>query len=60
MVPVEVRAFGLLAVCVILLAAVLIGQWIPTRAGIAAKPLTLLALVVVIALALVVFVTTWQ
>jgi hypothetical protein len=60
MVPVEVRAFGLLAVCVILLAAVLIAQWMPAREGIVAKPLTLLALVVVIALAIVVFVTTWQ
>lgn len=60
MVPVEVRAFGLLAACVILLAAVLIVQWMPARAGIVAKPLMLLLLAVVIVLAILVFVTTWQ
>jgi hypothetical protein len=59
-VPVEVRAFGLLAACVILLAAVLIVQWMPARAGIVAKPLMLLLLAVVIVLAILVFVTTWQ
>jgi hypothetical protein len=32
MVPIEVRAFGMLAVCVILLAALLIVQWVPARA----------------------------
>ena len=60
MVPVEVRAFGLLAACVILLAAVLIVQWIPARATVIAKPLMLLILVVVIALGIVVAVTTSQ
>jgi hypothetical protein len=59
-VPVEVRAFGLLAACVLLLAAVLIVQWMPARAGIVAKPLMLLLLAVVIVLAILVFVTTWQ
>lgn len=48
MVPAEVRAFGLLAVCVILLAAVLIVQWMPARATVDAKPLMLVILVVVI------------
>jgi hypothetical protein len=58
MVPVEVRAFGLLALCVILLAAVLILQWMPARAGTVAKPLALLLLVVVIVLGIMVFVMT--
>jgi hypothetical protein len=60
MVPVEVRAFGLLALCVSLLAAALIVQWIPARATVIAKPLMLLILVVVIALGIVVAVTTSQ
>ena len=60
MVHLEVRAFGLLALCVILLAAALIVQWIPARATVIAKPLMLLILVVVIALGIVVAVTTSQ
>jgi hypothetical protein len=60
MVPVEVRAFGLLAVCVILLAAVLIVQWMPARATVVAKPLMLLILVVVIMLGIMVAVMTSQ
>jgi prolipoprotein diacylglyceryltransferase len=60
MVPVEVRAFGLLTVCVILLAAVLIVQWIPARATVVAKPLMLLILALVIALGILVAVTTSQ
>ena len=60
MVPVEVRAFGLLAVCVILLAAVLIVQWISPEPGPLAKPLMLLVLVVVIVLGIMVFVMTAQ
>jgi hypothetical protein len=60
MVPVEVRAFGLLAVCVILLAAVLIVQWMPARATVVAKPLMLLFLVVVIVLGIMVAVMTSQ
>jgi prolipoprotein diacylglyceryltransferase len=59
-VPVEVRAFGLLTVCVILLAAVLIVQWIPARATVVAKPLMLLILVVVIVLGIMVAVMTSQ
>jgi len=60
MVPVEVRAFGLLALCVILLAAVLVLQWMPARAATVAKPLALLLLVVVIVLGIMVLVMTSQ
>ena len=58
MVPVEIRAFSLLAVCVIALAAVLIAQWLPARDGVVAKPLVLLALVVVVVLGIIVLVST--
>ena len=60
MVPVEVRAFGLLAACVILLAALLIVQWMPARAGIVAKPVMLLVLIVVVVLGILVLVMTAQ
>ena len=60
MVPIEVRAFGLLAVCVILLAALLIVQWMPARAGIVAKPVTLLVLIVVVVLGILVLVMSAQ
>lgn len=60
MVPIEVRAFGLLAVCVILLAALLIVQWMPARAGVVAKPVMLLVLIVVVVLGILVLVMTAQ
>lgn len=60
MVPIEVRAFGLLAVCVILLAALLIVQWMPARAGVVAKPVMLLVLIVVVVLGILVLVMTTQ
>jgi len=60
MVPIEVRAFGLLAACVILLAALLIVQWMPARAGIVAKPVMLLVLIVVVVLGILVLVMTAQ
>jgi hypothetical protein len=60
MVPIEVRAFGLLAVCVILLAALLIVQWMPARAGVVAKPVMLLGLIVVVVLGIIVLVMTAQ
>jgi len=60
MAPVEVRAFGLLAVCVILLAVVLIVQWMPARATVVAKPLMLLILAVVIVLGIMVAVMRSQ
>ena len=60
MVPIEVRAFGLLAVCVILLAALLVVQWMPARAGVVAKPMMLLVLIVVMVLGILVLVMTAQ
>jgi hypothetical protein len=59
MVPVEVTAFGLLAVCVILLAGVLFVTLVfPRDAAILARYLLVPALVVVVALAIYVLVTT--
>jgi hypothetical protein len=59
MVPVEVTAFGLLAVCVILLACVLFVIVVfPRDAAILARYLLVPALVVVVALAIYVLVTT--
>ncbi len=52
MVPIEVRAFKLLAVCVMLLAAVLIVQLVPRRATIVDRPLLLLVLALVVGLAI--------
>jgi ABC-type transport system involved in multi-copper enzyme maturation permease subunit len=60
MVPVEVRAFTLLAVCVLLLAAVLILQLLPRRESAFGRPLTLVILVVVAVLSIVVIVQTRQ
>lgn len=59
MVPVEVTAFGLLAVCVILLAGVLFVNLVfPRDAAILARFVLVPALAVVVALALYVLVTT--
>ena len=58
MVPVEVTAFGLLAVCLILLAAVLAYQLVPRPAPLPARLLMLVVLAVVVVLAIVVLVTT--
>ena len=59
MVPVEVTAFGLLAVCVILLAGVLFFNLVfPRDAAILARYVLVPALAVVVALALYVLVTT--
>jgi hypothetical protein len=59
MVPVEVTAFGLLAVCVILLSCVLFVNLVfPRDAAILARYLLVPALVVVAALAIYVLVTT--
>lgn len=60
MVPIEVRAFGLLAVCVMLLAALLLVQWLPARSGVVAKPVMLLVLIVVVVLGILVLVMTAQ
>jgi hypothetical protein len=60
MVPVETRAFGLLAVCVILLATVLLVQRIPARAASVARPVMLLIPVVVIVLGILVLIMTAQ
>jgi hypothetical protein len=59
MVPVEVTAFGLLAVCVILLAAILFFNLVfPRDAAILARALLVPALALVVALAIYVLVTT--
>jgi prolipoprotein diacylglyceryltransferase len=58
MVPVEVTAFGLLAVCVILLAVVLAVQLMPRPATFPTRALMGLALVVVVVLAIYVWATT--
>jgi hypothetical protein len=59
MVPVEVTAFGLLAASVILLAAVMFVYLVfPRDAAILARVLLVPALVVVVALAIYVLVTT--
>ena len=60
MVPVEVRAFTLLAVCVLLLAAVLFLQLLPRRETMPGRPLTLVILVVVAILSIVVILQTRQ
>jgi ABC-type transport system involved in multi-copper enzyme maturation permease subunit len=60
MVPVEVRAFTLLAVCVLLLAAVLILQLLPRPETTLGRPLTLIILAVVAVLSIVVIVQTRQ
>lgn len=59
MVPVEVTAFGLLAVCVILLAGILFVNLVfPRDAAVLARYVLVPALAVVVALALYVLVTT--
>jgi hypothetical protein len=59
MVPIEVTAFGLLAVCVILLAAVLFFNLLfPRDAAVRARTLLVPALAVVVILAIYVLVTT--
>jgi hypothetical protein len=59
MVPVEITAFGLLAVCVILLAVVLAVQsLLPRPAPAPARALILLVLVVVVIVAIYVWATT--
>jgi len=58
MVPVEVTAFGLLAVCVIALAAVLAFQLVPPPATPPARLLMLVVLAVVVVLAIAVLATT--
>jgi cobalamin synthase len=55
MVPVEVRAFGLLAVCVVALAALVFVQALPRRLP---WPVALIVCAVVAVLAIVVLVTT--
>ncbi len=59
MVPVEITAFGLLAVCVILLAAVLAVQLLVTRPVPApGRAVMLVALIVVVIVAIYVWATT--
>jgi hypothetical protein len=60
MVPVEVTAFTLLAVCVLLLAAVQFFQLFPRGDVPSSRPLMLVFLVVVAVLAIVVIVQTRQ
>lgn len=60
MVPVEVRAFTLLAVCVLLLAAVLILQLLPRRDTTFGRPLIWVILAVVAVLSIIVIVQTRQ
>ena len=60
MVPVEVRAFTLLAVCVLLMAAVLFLQMLPRRETTPSRPLLLVILAVVAVLSIVVIVQTRQ
>ena len=60
MVPVEVRAFTLLAVCVLLLAAVLFLQLLPRGNNISGRPLVLVILAVVAVLSIVVILQTRQ
>ncbi|PYM53485.1 MAG: hypothetical protein DMD77_26480 [Candidatus Rokuibacteriota bacterium] len=57
MVPIEVRAFRLLAICVIVLAAVLVFQLFPRRAGPLERSVVLLLLALVIILGVIVLVT---
>jgi hypothetical protein len=60
MVPVEVRAFTLLAVCMLLLAAVLLLQLLPRPETMLSRPLMLITLAVVAVLSIVVIVQTRQ
>jgi ABC-type transport system involved in multi-copper enzyme maturation permease subunit len=60
MVPVEVRAFTLLAVCMLLLAAVLLLQLLPRPETMLGRPLMLIILAVVAVLSIVVIVQTRQ
>jgi hypothetical protein len=57
MVPIEVRAFRLLAISVIVLAAVLVFQLFPRRAAPLERSIVLLLLVLVIILGVIVLVT---
>jgi hypothetical protein len=57
MVPIEVRAFRLLAICVILLAVVLLFQLFPRRAVMLERSVVLLVLALVVILAIVVLAT---
>ena len=57
MVPIEVRAFRLLAICVIVLAAVLVFQLFHRRAGALERSVVLLLLALVIILGVIVLVT---
>jgi len=59
MVPVEITAFGLLAICVIVLAALqLFALLFPRDAALRVRALVIPALAVVVALALYVLITT--
>jgi hypothetical protein len=60
MVPVEVTAFTLLAVCVLLLAAVQFFQLFPRAGATSSRPLMLAFLIVVAVLSIVVIVQTRQ
>ena len=60
MVPVEVRAFTLLAVCMLLLAAVLLLQLLPRPETMLGRSLMLIILAVVAVLSIVVIVQTRQ
>jgi ABC-type transport system involved in multi-copper enzyme maturation permease subunit len=60
MVPVEVRAFTLLAMCMLLLAAVLLLQLLPRPETMLGRPLMLIILAVVAVLSIVVIVQTRQ
>ena len=57
MVPIEVRAFRLLAICVIVLAAVLVAQLFPRRAAALERSVVLVLLALVIILGVIVLVT---
>ena len=57
MVPIEVRAFRLLAICVILLAVVLVAQLFPRPGAVLERSVVLLVLALVVILAIVVLVT---
>jgi hypothetical protein len=59
MVPIEITAFGLLAICVILLAVVLAVQFLlPQPALAAARVLMLVVMIVVVIVAIYVWATT--
>ena len=60
MVPVEVRAFTLLAVCVLLLASVVAVQLLQRGEGMPGRPVLLAILAVVAVLSIVVMVQTRQ